>query len=176
MQDYLHTKKWFLQLYCITDGTKARLKVYFSWTDIFLKCCFLILYQLNSLGFRVPHTCAFPQFWTSLFCFCSFNSCFVLWLQIVFVGMSVGCPVWGWLSDNLGRKSVSWHYWVTMLQHCSFVNWGLNLWNDFHFQMIIISASWLFYFGFISSFSPHYFWLVALRCLVGFGIGGIPTM
>lgn len=66
---------------------------------------------------------------------------------IVFVGMSVGCPVWGWLSDNLGRKS-----------------------------MIIISASWLFYFGFISSFSPHYFWLVALRCLVGFGIGGIPTM
>ena len=83
--------------------------------------------------FRVPHTCAFPQFWTSLFCFCSFNSCFFLWLQIVFVGMSVGCPVWGWLSDNLGRKSVSWHDWVTMLQHCSFVNWGLNLWNDFHF-------------------------------------------
>lgn len=47
-------KKWFLQLYCITDGTKARLKVYFSWTDIFLKCCFLILYQLNSSGFYTP--------------------------------------------------------------------------------------------------------------------------
>lgn len=65
----------------------------------------------------------------------------------VFVGMAVGCPVWGWLSDNLGRKS-----------------------------MIFISASWLAYFGFISSFSPHYLWIVALRCLVGFGIGGVPTM
>ncbi|RMX51666.1 hypothetical protein pdam_00008134 [Pocillopora damicornis] len=61
---------------------------------------------------------------------------------IVFVGMSVGCPVWGWLSDNLGRKS-----------------------------MIIISASWLCYFGFISSFSPHYFWLVALRCLFFWALG-----
>ncbi|KAL9981716.1 hypothetical protein ACROYT_G010458 [Oculina patagonica] len=66
---------------------------------------------------------------------------------IVFLGMAVGCPFWGWLSDNLGRKS-----------------------------MIIISASWLGYFGLISSFSPHYFWIIALRCLVGFGIGGIPTM
>jgi len=43
-------------------------------------------------------------------------------------------------------------------------------------QMIFISASWLAYFGFISSFSPHYLWIVALRCLVGFGIGGVPTM
>lgn len=66
---------------------------------------------------------------------------------IVFVGMAVGSPLWGWLSDNLGRKS-----------------------------MIIVSASWLGYFGFISSFSPHYIWIIALRCLVGVGIGGIPTM
>ncbi|XP_020629033.1 synaptic vesicle 2-related protein-like [Orbicella faveolata] len=68
-------------------------------------------------------------------------------VKTVFVGMAVGCPIWGWLSDNLGRKS-----------------------------MIFISASWLAYFGFISSFSPHYLWIVALRCLVGFGIGGVPTM
>ena len=27
--------------------------------------------------------------------------------QIVFVGMAVGCSLWGWLSDNFGRKSVS---------------------------------------------------------------------
>lgn len=66
---------------------------------------------------------------------------------IVFVGMAVGCPLWGWLSDNFGRKS-----------------------------MIVISASWLGYFGFLSSFSPHYLWIIALRCLVGVGIGGIPTM
>lgn len=66
---------------------------------------------------------------------------------IVFVGMAVGGPLWGWLSDNLGRKS-----------------------------MIIVSASWLGYFGFLSSFSPHYVWIIALRSLVGIGIGGIPSM
>lgn len=66
---------------------------------------------------------------------------------IVFVGMAAGGPLWGWLSDNFGRKS-----------------------------MIIVSACWLGYFGFISSFSPHYIWIVFLRCLVGIGIGGVPTM
>ncbi|CAH3025025.1 unnamed protein product [Porites evermanni] len=66
---------------------------------------------------------------------------------VVFLGMAVGGPLWGYLSDNFGRKS-----------------------------MIIVSAIWIGYFGFISSFSPHYIWIITLRCLVGVGIGGIPSM
>ncbi|KAJ7387292.1 hypothetical protein OS493_004269 [Desmophyllum pertusum] len=110
--------------------------------------------------------CVIP--WSSVaFCFGTNNSLFMafvilgrglhyygmqnaesmVWYRIVFLGMAIGSPLWGWLSDNLGRKN-----------------------------MIIISASWLGYFGFISSFSPHYMWIIALRCLVGVGIGGIPTM
>ncbi|CAH3108089.1 unnamed protein product [Pocillopora meandrina] len=64
---------------------------------------------------------------------------------VVFVGMMFGSSFWGWLADRYGRKTV-----------------------------IVICATWIFYFGFISSFSPHYYWIIALRCLVGFGIGGAP--
>lgn len=64
---------------------------------------------------------------------------------VVFVGMMFGSSFWGWLADNYGRKFV-----------------------------IVVCATWIFYFGFMSSFSPHYYWIIALRCLVGFGIGGAP--
>ncbi|XP_073257422.1 synaptic vesicle 2-related protein-like isoform X1 [Porites lutea] len=64
---------------------------------------------------------------------------------VVFVGMMIGSSFWGWLADHYGRKTV-----------------------------IVICATWIFYFGLISSFSPHYYWIIALRCLVGFGIGGAP--
>lgn len=64
---------------------------------------------------------------------------------VVFVGMMFGSSFWGWLADSYGRKTI-----------------------------IVICAIWIFYFGFISSFSPHYYWIIALRCLVGFGIGGAP--
>lgn len=42
------------------------------------------------------------------------------------------------------------------------------------FQVIVLSALWISYFGFLSAFSPHYYWIIALRMLVGFGIGGGP--
>lgn len=64
---------------------------------------------------------------------------------VVFVGMMVGSSFWGWLADNYGRKFV-----------------------------IVVCSFWIFYFGLISSLSPHYYWIIALRCLVGFGIGGAP--
>lgn len=64
---------------------------------------------------------------------------------VVFIGMMFGSSVWGWLADNYGRKFV-----------------------------IVICSLWTFYFGLLSSFSPHYYWIIALRCLVGFGVGGAP--
>lgn len=51
--------------------------------------------------------------------------------------------------------------------NCVFLSW-------FVVKVIVICATWIFYFGLISSFSPHYYWIIALRCLVGFGIGGAP--
>ncbi|KAK2574408.1 Synaptic vesicle 2-related protein [Acropora cervicornis] len=113
---------------------------------------------------------------------------------IVFVGMAAGCPLWGWLSDNFGRKSTrraaacmffksEWAQLKTRntvnldSNYAEFISVNSFDLNKSHSdKMIVISASWLGYFGFLSSFSPHYLWIVALRCLVGVGIGGIPTM
>ncbi|XP_031570462.1 synaptic vesicle 2-related protein-like isoform X2 [Actinia tenebrosa] len=64
---------------------------------------------------------------------------------VVFVGMMIGSSFWGWIADSLGR-----------------------------FPTVIVSAAWIFYFGLLSAFSPHYYWIISLRCLVGFGIGGSP--
>ncbi|XP_048582883.1 synaptic vesicle 2-related protein isoform X2 [Nematostella vectensis] len=64
---------------------------------------------------------------------------------VVFVGMMLGSSFWGWIADVMGRKTA-----------------------------VVVSASWIFYFGLLSAFSPHYYWIIALRCLVGFGIGGAP--
>ncbi|KAK2819139.1 hypothetical protein Q5P01_024700 [Channa striata] len=65
--------------------------------------------------------------------------------SVVFVGMGVSSPVWGNVSDKYGRKV------------------GL-----------IICMCWSLYYGLLSAFSPVYGWLLALRGLVGFGIGGAP--
>ncbi|CAK9292284.1 unnamed protein product [Gordionus sp. m RMFG-2023] len=63
----------------------------------------------------------------------------------VFVGMMMSSTFWGKICDRFGRK--------TALLMCSLFT---------------------FYFGFLSSFSPTFLWLILLRGLTGFGIGGAP--
>ncbi|CAH1801775.1 unnamed protein product [Owenia fusiformis] len=64
---------------------------------------------------------------------------------VVFCGMMFSSGVWGKVCDQYGRKAE-----------------------------LILCSLFTFYFGFLSSFSPTYPWLLILRCLVGFGIGGAP--
>ncbi|XP_040014005.1 synaptic vesicle 2-related protein-like [Xiphias gladius] len=65
--------------------------------------------------------------------------------SVVFVGMVISSPVWGYVSDKYGRKV------------------GLTL-----------CMCWTLYYGLSSAFAPVYGWLLVLRGLVGFGIGGAP--
>jgi len=62
---------------------------------------------------------------------------------VVFVGMTCGSVTWGAISDRWGRR----------------------------FGFIATSAL-TFAFGFASAFSPNIYVLLALRALVGFGVGG----
>uniref|UniRef100_A0A3Q3AF91 Synaptic vesicle 2-related protein-like n=1 Tax=Kryptolebias marmoratus TaxID=37003 RepID=A0A3Q3AF91_KRYMA len=64
-----------------------------------------------------------------------------------FIGMGLGSPVWGNVSDKYGRKL------------------GLTL-----------CMCWTLCYGVLSAFSPVYGWLLVLRGLVGFGIGGAPQV
>ncbi|XP_022086272.1 synaptic vesicle 2-related protein-like [Acanthaster planci] len=64
---------------------------------------------------------------------------------VVFIGMFTSSTLWGKMCDKYGRRT------------------GL-----------IFCTLWLFYHGLLSSFSPTYVWILILRCLVGFGIGGVP--
>ncbi|XP_078679986.1 synaptic vesicle 2-related protein-like isoform X3 [Branchiostoma floridae x Branchiostoma belcheri] len=64
---------------------------------------------------------------------------------IVFVGMMVSSSMWGNICDRYGRR--------------------LGL---------FFSAVWILYYGILSAFSPTYIWIVLLRGIVGFGIGGVP--
>nr|KAG5696862.1 hypothetical protein BaRGS_035272 [Batillaria attramentaria] len=64
---------------------------------------------------------------------------------VVFAGMMSSSGIWGSICDKYGRK--------TELILCSLVT---------------------FYFGILSAFAPSYLWLLILRGLVGFGIGGAP--
>ncbi|XP_070787155.1 synaptic vesicle 2-related protein-like, partial [Enoplosus armatus] len=65
--------------------------------------------------------------------------------SVVFIGMGISSPLWGNLSDKYGRKV------------------GLT-----------ICMCWTMYYGLLSAFSPVYGWLLTLRALTGFGIGGAP--
>ncbi|KAM9338673.1 synaptic vesicle 2-related protein [Symphorus nematophorus] len=65
--------------------------------------------------------------------------------SVVFVGMGFSSPVWGNVSDKYGRKI------------------GL-----------MICMCWTLCYGLLSAFAPVYGWLLVLRGLVGFGIGGAP--
>ncbi|KAG9487081.1 hypothetical protein GDO78_007121, partial [Eleutherodactylus coqui] len=65
--------------------------------------------------------------------------------SVVFIGMMSSSSLWGNLSDQYGRKM------------------GLK-----------ISVFWTLYYGILSAFAPVYSWIIVLRGLVGFGIGGVP--
>lgn len=61
----------------------------------------------------------------------------------IFLGMLVGAWFWGTISDRIGRKA--------------------------GFQLTVLIDS---VFGFLSALSPGYFWLIGLRAVTGFGVGG----
>ncbi|TWW60401.1 Synaptic vesicle 2-related protein [Takifugu flavidus] len=63
----------------------------------------------------------------------------------VFIGMMISSSLWGNISDRYGRKT------------------GLKL-----------SVLWTMFYGLMSAFAPIYGWILVLRALVGFGIGGAP--
>ncbi|XP_010788755.1 synaptic vesicle 2-related protein [Notothenia coriiceps] len=63
----------------------------------------------------------------------------------VFIGMMLSSSLWGNISDKYGRKT------------------GLTL-----------SVLWTMFYGVLSAFAPVYGWILVLRALVGFGIGGAP--
>ncbi|XP_072228190.1 synaptic vesicle 2-related protein-like [Leuresthes tenuis] len=65
--------------------------------------------------------------------------------SVVFIGMGLSSPVWGNVSDKYGRRV------------------GLT-----------ICMCWTLFYGLLSAFAPVYGWLLFLRGLVGFGIGGAP--
>ncbi|KAK4476007.1 hypothetical protein MN116_001240 [Schistosoma mekongi] len=62
---------------------------------------------------------------------------------VVFAGFLFGAPLWGFIADRFGR-------WPTLL----------------------IVLSMITYFGIITSCAPTYIWVIILRFLVGFAIGG----
>ncbi|RTG86842.1 uncharacterized protein DC041_0011175 [Schistosoma bovis] len=62
---------------------------------------------------------------------------------VVFAGFLFGAPLWGFIADRFGR-------WPTLL----------------------IVLSMITYFGIITSCAPTYIWVIILRLLVGFAIGG----
>ncbi|KAI0229457.1 putative transporter SVOPL [Lamellibrachia satsuma] len=63
--------------------------------------------------------------------------------SVVFIGMFSGSHIWGSWSDRFGRYPIS-----------------------------LMAATWIAYFGILTSFSPNYVWLLILRGLVGLGFGG----
>ena len=64
-------------------------------------------------------------------------------VSIVFIGELLGSIIWGFVADKYGRK-------LSFLLAC-----------------FIISLC-----GIFSAFAPSYIWLLVLRFLVGFGVGG----
>ncbi|XP_066511071.1 synaptic vesicle 2-related protein-like isoform X2 [Hoplias malabaricus] len=65
--------------------------------------------------------------------------------SVVFIGMMISSSLWGNISDKYGRKT------------------GLKM-----------SVLWTLFYGILSAFAPIYGWILFLRALVGFGIGGAP--
>lgn len=64
---------------------------------------------------------------------------------VVFAGMMCSSSMWGSVCDKYGRKTE-----------------------------LILCSVFTCYFGILSAFSPNFVWLLILRGLVGFGIGGAP--
>ena len=64
---------------------------------------------------------------------------------VVFLGMLLSSSIWGILADKYGRRTV-----------------------------LLVSIGFLFYFGVLSAAAPSFGWMLFLRYLVGFYIGGVP--
>ncbi|KAL5016875.1 hypothetical protein ScPMuIL_006464 [Solemya velum] len=64
---------------------------------------------------------------------------------VVFAGMMCSSSLWGSICDKYGRRSE-----------------------------LIMCSVFTCYFGILSAFSPNFVWILILRGLVGFGIGGAP--
>ncbi|XP_045173106.2 putative transporter SVOPL isoform X2 [Mercenaria mercenaria] len=64
---------------------------------------------------------------------------------VVFIGMCIMAPVWGFMGDKYGRQ-----------------------------KTLYMVALWIGYFGLLTSFSPSYTWVLILRGLVGGGMAGSP--
>ncbi|XP_042580054.1 synaptic vesicle 2-related protein-like [Cyprinus carpio] len=64
---------------------------------------------------------------------------------MVFIGMMISSSLWGNISDKYGRK-----------------------------VCLILCMLWSLHYGFLSAFAPTYSWILVLRGLVGFGLGGAP--
>ncbi|XP_074642627.1 synaptic vesicle 2-related protein-like isoform X2 [Tubulanus polymorphus] len=64
---------------------------------------------------------------------------------IVFCGMMLSSSIWGSICDKYGRRAA-----------------------------LLLSSLFTFYFGILSAVSPTFVWLLVLRGLVGFGVGGAP--
>jgi MFS family permease len=62
-------------------------------------------------------------------------------------GMFISAVFWGMIADKYGRRPT-----------------------------LILTSVFLCYFGFLTSFAPTYEWIVFIRFLVGFFIGGIPQV
>lgn len=58
----------------------------------------------------------------------------------------------------------------------SAVFWGMVADKYGRRPTLIITSAFLCYFGFLTSFAPSYGWVVFIRFLVGFYIGGIPQV
>ncbi|XP_016121894.1 synaptic vesicle 2-related protein-like, partial [Sinocyclocheilus grahami] len=63
----------------------------------------------------------------------------------VFIGMMISSALWGNISDKYGRK-----------------------------VCLILCMLWTLHYGLLSAFAPTYSWILVLRGLVGFGLGGAP--
>jgi len=61
--------------------------------------------------------------------------------------MFLSSPFWGVMADKYGRRPT-----------------------------LILTALFLSYFGFLTTFSPSFGWVVFIRFLVGFFIGGVPQV
>jgi MFS family permease len=64
---------------------------------------------------------------------------------MVFCGMLLSSSIWGKISDKYGRR-----------------------------VCLFLCTAFTFVFGFASSFSPSFIWILVFRALGGFGIGGAP--
>ena len=64
---------------------------------------------------------------------------------VVFIGSLISATLWGWFVDQYGRR-----------------------------RGMFVQIVFLTYFGFLSSLSTSYGWLLFLRFLVGVGLGGAP--